>query len=254
MDGVIDGYGSSLAYWSGFGVQDVLFTFDKTILRRFPTHVGIVWTDVGWSFPRLGYGEVVFEAFDAMGNSLGTIGPVDVGDGRYLGETAEDRFFGAVCSRGISAFRISMPNIHPWINWEVDHLQYGVALDTCRFEPPIVNSDFQLKLGSTLPIKFHLLDSKGNVISELQDVTLEVSGPNASGQPVTYTFSSLNGSLSFDPTESPPHYIAIFSPLQGEVLAGGSYNVVVKEDGVSIGTISFIVDSGPRINRGNKAD
>ncbi|MBM4039546.1 MAG: HYR domain-containing protein [Planctomycetes bacterium] len=126
-DGAVDSYGRSLALWSGFGVQDLVFTFDECVLGTLPTHVGIVWTDVGWSDPLLGYGEVVFEAFDAEGNSLGLIGPGPVGEGLYCGETAEDRFFGASCPGGISAFRISMPNTNPWINWEVDHLQYGAA-------------------------------------------------------------------------------------------------------------------------------
>jgi hypothetical protein len=38
------------------------------------------------------------------------------------GDTAEDRFFGAVSAGGISRFVIRMPNSN---DWEVDHLQYG---------------------------------------------------------------------------------------------------------------------------------
>jgi hypothetical protein len=126
-DGVIDGRGRTLSLWiRGLPPeQNVRFTFDASVLGALPTHVGIVWTDVGWSQYGTGYGKVVFEAYDKDGSSLGTIGPVDVGDGRDDGETAEDRFFGWHDSGGISAFRIAMPNTNPNCNWEVDHLQYG---------------------------------------------------------------------------------------------------------------------------------
>ena len=127
-DGVIDGHGGTLAWWSGLGVQDLVVTFDKNVLGVWPTDVGIVWTDVGWSSPVLGYGDVVFEAFDAFGASLGTVGPVYLGDGSVVGETAEDRFFGCTWPGGISSFRLSMPNADPYVNWEADHLQYGAAM------------------------------------------------------------------------------------------------------------------------------
>ena len=126
-DGVIDGHGGTLSWWTGFGVQDLVVTFDKDVLGVLPTDVGIVWTDVGWSAPVLGYGDVVFEAFDASGTSIGKVGPVYLGDGKFLGETEEDRFFGCSWPDGISYFSISMPNADPYINWEVDHLQYGVV-------------------------------------------------------------------------------------------------------------------------------
>jgi hypothetical protein len=128
-DGAIDGYGRALALWSGFGVAALTFSFDETTLGHLPTHVGIVWTDVGWTWPEfpLGYGNVQFEAYDAQGLSLGLSGPVLLGDGMFCGETAEDRFFGATHEGGISSFTISMPGQGSpgSLNWEVDHLQYG---------------------------------------------------------------------------------------------------------------------------------
>ena len=41
--------------------------------------------------------------FDASGNSLGSTGPVAIGDGSFVGTTAEDRFFGAIDLDGISS-------------------------------------------------------------------------------------------------------------------------------------------------------
>lgn len=132
-DGVIDGLGRTLAYWSDYGVKELTFTFDAGVLGGLPTHVGIVWTDVGWSDPIIGYGDVVFEAYDGLDGSLGVIGPVRLGDGEHTGETAEDRFFGVFHEGGIGSFTIAMPNPDSRLNWEVDHLQYGMVPEPTTF-------------------------------------------------------------------------------------------------------------------------
>jgi hypothetical protein len=94
------------------------FTFNAEVLRNLPTHVGIVWTD-GVN----GVG-VTFEAFDAAGNLLGTIGPSDIADGSFSGTTTEDHFFGAIHPGGISKIKIS-DNSSEFSAIEIDHLQYG---------------------------------------------------------------------------------------------------------------------------------
>jgi hypothetical protein len=114
-DGVIDGSGlNGHSFFSGSGATGITFTFDQTTLGAFPTEAGIVWTDGG--------GTTTFEAFDSLGASLGTIGPVAIADGSNAGTTAEDRFFGVQFAGGISAIKIS--NSSGGI--EVDHLQYGL--------------------------------------------------------------------------------------------------------------------------------
>jgi hypothetical protein len=114
-DGVIDGSGlNGHSLFTGGGGTGITFTFNQTTLGAFPTQVGIVWTDGG--------GDATFEAFDAMGASLGTIGPIAIGDGSNSGTTAEDRFFGVTFAGGISAIRIS----NNGGGLEVDHLQYGL--------------------------------------------------------------------------------------------------------------------------------
>ena len=110
-DGVIDG--SGLNGHSFFTSNSVTFTFDQTTLGAFPTVAGIVWTD--------GDTPVTFEAFDSVGASLGTIGPVLLQDGSNAGGTAEDRFFGVTFAGGISKITISNAG-----GLEVDHLQYGL--------------------------------------------------------------------------------------------------------------------------------
>ncbi|MFM9956725.1 MAG: hypothetical protein ACKVZJ_01505 [Phycisphaerales bacterium] len=123
-DGVIDGSGSA---GSSFYSQNLLssfrFTFDAGALGGLPTHAGLVWTDVGITTSTTGVGDVTFEAFDAGGISLGLVGPITLGDGTALSQTAEDRFFGATNPAGISAIEIRMGNS---TDWEIDHLQYGL--------------------------------------------------------------------------------------------------------------------------------
>lgn len=127
-DGFTDGSGLSghSFYPDDNGVDPwiMTFVFDKSILGKFPTHVGFVWTDVGHSSNEkgIGYGNILIEVFDSNSNSLGKYGPMLLGDGMYTGETAEDRFFGAIDLDGISKITIEMTDSN---DWEIDHIQYG---------------------------------------------------------------------------------------------------------------------------------
>jgi hypothetical protein len=124
-DGAIDGSGTGGFSWFSGGVaSQFTFTFDAAALGGAPTHVGIVWTDVGDVLSGTpGFGDVVFEAFDLGGASLGVISAANLGDGSAAGGTAEDRFFGFAHLGGISRFSIATTNS---VDWEVDHLQYGI--------------------------------------------------------------------------------------------------------------------------------
>jgi hypothetical protein len=124
-DGSIDGSGTrgSSLITDGF-FSDIQLTFDDAALGAFPTHVGFVWTDVGFVFAgQTGFAALQIEAFDALDNSIGTFGPFDLGDGASTGATAEDRFFGVSHPAGISRLVISMPDS---TDWEIDHVQYGI--------------------------------------------------------------------------------------------------------------------------------
>ncbi|HXG10800.1 MAG TPA: PEP-CTERM sorting domain-containing protein [Gemmataceae bacterium] len=129
-DGAINGSGSAgRSFYSGGSRTSLTITFSAAALGgNLPTHVGIVWTDVGAvTSGTIGFGPVTFSATDALGVPLGSIGPFTLGDGAFAGTTAEDRFFGVTHAGGISSITISMSNS---VDWEVDHLQYGFIQPT----------------------------------------------------------------------------------------------------------------------------
>ena len=127
----VEGGSAGHSWYSGFVFESFTFTFDPVALGSLPTHVGIVWTDIGWNAARSYYDEVVFEAFDAIGASLGTIGPYLMGDGMDTGQKEEDRFFGVIYDAGISKIMLKTQNA----DWEVDHLQYGAEAVTATAVP-----------------------------------------------------------------------------------------------------------------------
>jgi hypothetical protein len=121
-DGLIDGSGNGgSSYFSGSGAAGITIDFDPNRNEGLPRNVGIVWTDGG------GGALVTFEAFDKDGEPIlkGVWGPFVHADLSNSGETAEDRYYGAFHSDGISKIRIS--NTSGGI--EVDHVQ----LDRCFF-------------------------------------------------------------------------------------------------------------------------
>ncbi|MDA0823343.1 MAG: hypothetical protein O3C28_13105 [Proteobacteria bacterium] len=126
-DGNLDGFGTTGgSYFSGSpgGAPTFTFEFNEVELDGLPTHVGLVWTDVGFAPPPTDFfGTVTFEAFDSQGDGLGSTGPTGVGDGFASGQTAEDRFFGVICDGGVSRLSVTMAGSSD--DWEIDHLQYG---------------------------------------------------------------------------------------------------------------------------------
>ena len=73
-DGVIDGSGNAgHSYFTGDGAGGITITFTDGRANGFPTEVGIVWTDGGFSAP------VTFEAFGPTGSppKSGSSGPTE---------------------------------------------------------------------------------------------------------------------------------------------------------------------------------
>lgn len=108
--GGVNGSGNGGKSWYG-DTGSVTWTFNAGVLGTLPTHAGIVWTD--------GANSITFEAWDENEDYLGFL-QGNHADGSFLGETAEDRFYGIVHSGGISKIRLTNSG-----GIEMDHLQFG---------------------------------------------------------------------------------------------------------------------------------
>jgi hypothetical protein len=101
--------------------------------------------------------------------------------------------------------------------------------DEC-FEHPFINRNFTLQQKSTVPIKFHLRNSYGNLETEsLKNVRLEITGPSQSGSTVKYVFIPTNGTLDLQKVK-PPHYHANFSTFDYPVVNDQWYTATIYVD------------------------
>lgn len=115
-DGAIDGLGQAGNSWVIFG-NEVSFTFPAPV-----TAAGIVFTD---AYPTA---TTSFQAFDATGASLGTIGPFSITDSSTAGTTIDDHFFGIQHAAGIQKIRVIITVAFANQGLEVDHVQFGSSL------------------------------------------------------------------------------------------------------------------------------
>ncbi len=120
----VDGPSTQSHWSSGAPIE---YTFDASILGALPTHAGIVWTD--------GVNDIVFEAFDNAGISLGMLTGSHANPG-FVYDPNENRFYGSDLagfgsSTGISRIVINSPGA-----FEVDHLQYGCIGNCGSIQPP----------------------------------------------------------------------------------------------------------------------
>lgn len=122
-DGAVDGNGNVGASWYP-GLTSITFTFDAMALGGLPTHVGVVWTDVGNSAIGFGVTNVTFTAYDSANVAIASFTNFGLGDGSVAGGTDEDRFFGASSLAGIARIEFSVSDSS---DWELDHLQYGIV-------------------------------------------------------------------------------------------------------------------------------
>lgn len=118
-DSQIDGWGTGGSSFFEYNPEGACmeFVFDADALGGLPTFAALVWTDGNAESP------VTFEAFDALGASLGSF-QATLGDGIHNSSTDADRLLGVEFAGGISAIRISAE----FGSLEIDHVQYGFAV------------------------------------------------------------------------------------------------------------------------------
>lgn len=129
-DGLIDGNGNAGHSWySANALHSISIDFTP-VNGQYPTHAGVVWTDVGFTTGPVGYGDVQFDAFGPGNVPIGSLFLPGAGDGNAAGGTAEDRFFGIVDLGGVASIQLSMPDS---VDWELDHVQYGYTPEPATF-------------------------------------------------------------------------------------------------------------------------
>lgn len=126
-DGVIDGTGQTDE--GGYSY----FTFGNSITVTLPglmQSAGLVWTDGSVDVTN-----VIFEAFDERGASLGTIEAGDIADDQFTGSTGEDSFFGVSYGDGVTTgvSEITITNIGGQ-GIEIDHIQYANCSECCDID------------------------------------------------------------------------------------------------------------------------
>ena len=127
-DGVIDGTGQTNN--GGYSY----FTFENSITVTLPSlmqSAGVVWTDGDTNLT-----DVIFEAFDQNGNSIGTINGGDIADDQFTGQTAEDSFFGITfgdgVTTGVTSFTIT--NVQAGSGIEIDHIIFANCSACCDID------------------------------------------------------------------------------------------------------------------------
>lgn len=134
-------------------------------------------------------------------------------------------------------------------------LDLGYEVPDVVWQPPITNSDFALKDGTTLPLKFKLYQQDGALIDSMQDVYLTVTGPSPDGLVVlkieTWNLGDGIDSLRWNDDED--YYIANFQTRNYTLVDGATYTAFVR-DGCTdemLGWFDFVLDTSRGTGRGN---
>ncbi len=198
-DGVIDGTGQTDD--GGYS----WFAEGNTVLITLPglmQSAGVVWTD---GDPLLT--DVIFEAFDQDGNSLGQINAGDIADDSIQGTTEEDRFFGVRFGDGIltGVTAIRMTNVGG-SGIEIDHIQFA----NCA-----VCEETELALSG-----FSYVDANNDGIKQeielpLLGVEVQLMGTDAAGNAVSLqTFTNGQGFYEFRGLQPGTYMIKQVQPIQ----------------------------------------
>jgi len=110
----------------------------------------------------------------------------------------------------------------------------------------VTNADFILQEGTTLPLKFQILDN-GTPVSSQQAVFLEVKGPE--GFTITYQLGEGVENLRWNAEKS--HYIANLKTKTGAWPEGYYTATVYDVDGFFMGSIMFTLSPDKGTGRGN---
>jgi len=121
------------------------------------------------------------------------------------------------------------------------------------WQPPVTNLDFELKDGTTLPLKFKLYTQAGDLLTDMQDIYMTVHGPSPDGlgpEIVRWALGDGIDSLRWSGADE-YYYIANFQTRDYTLAEGETYTAVVH-DGCTddiLGSTSFQLNV--KAGRGN---
>jgi hypothetical protein len=120
------------------------------------------------------------------------------------------------------------------------------------WQPPVTNDAFELKDGTTLPLKFKLYMQDGTLITSMQNVYMMVHGQGLDDG-VMWDLGDGVDSLRFDYCEY--YYIANFQTRNYELVDDATYTAVVHDgctDEILEESIPFVLSTSKGTGRGNK--
>lgn len=106
------------------------------------------------------------------------------------------------------------------------------------WEPPLEKADVNVRKGEILPVRFHLIKD-GTYDLVKRGIDLIITGVNSAGQPVEYTFSTVNGTLGWDGSLQKPHYELMFDAGKYPVNPDTYYTATVKCSDQTLGSTVF---------------
>jgi hypothetical protein len=146
-------------------------------------------------------------------------------------------------------------NIPNGVTGVVFSMRLDYELPDVVWQPPVTHSNFSLKNGSTLPIKFKLFTQEGVLIKSMQGIYLAVH-KGTFGEPLGdivagWVLGKSVKHLRF--SKGGGQYIANFQTNK-KGLVDGDYTAVVHDGctGQGLGYIEFELSSSKKTNRGNK--
>jgi len=182
-DGVIDGTGQS----NNLGYS--YYSEGNTITVTLPSlmqSAGLVWTDGATELT-----DVIFEAFDENGNSLGTVNGGPIANLDFMGSTDEDSFFGISYGDGVTTGVASMQITNIGGDGiEIDHIQFANCSACCDIDLELeksVDAEF-VSAGDTVNWTVTITnnanavaDATGVTITDLTPAGLTVIGASTTG-------------------------------------------------------------------------
>lgn len=127
------------------------------------------------------------------------------------------------------------------VKFIINALEHPPFIDdgSILWDPPLEKPDCIVRKGNIMPISFHLIKN-GIFDTKKRGIDLIISGIDAFGKKVSYTFSIVNGTLEWQEHGlSKPHYRLKFDAGQNPIAQNTYYTATVKYGEQILGETKF---------------